>query len=175
VQFADRTFATPSGRIEIASSQAAAAGLPRLPQCWSDPRPAAGKLRLLSPAHEWLLNTSFGNVSRIRTRLGEASIALHPLDAAERQVTDGDSVLVHNDCGRLELKVTTWDELPRGVALAHKGRWLSTDPGQANVNVLNPGQKSDMGESTAVHGVEVLVQGRPNSSPNGRLPAAAHR
>jgi hypothetical protein len=73
------------------------------------------------------------------------------------------------------LKVTTWDELPRGVALAHKGRWLSTDPAQANVNVLNPGQKSDMGESTAVHGVEVLVQGWPNSSPNGRLPAAAHR
>ena len=175
VQFADRTFATPSGRVEIASSQAAAAGLPRLPQCWSDPRPVAGKLRLLSPAHDWLLNTSFGNVARIRMRLGEATIALHPLDAAERQVTDGDSVLVHNDCGRLQLKVTTRNELPRGVALAHKGRWLSTDPAQANVNVLNPGQKSDMGESTAVHGVEVLVQGWPNSSPNGRLPAAAHR
>jgi hypothetical protein len=27
----------------------------------------------------------------------------------------------------------------------------------ANVNVLNPGQKSDMGENTCVHGVEVAV------------------
>jgi hypothetical protein len=27
----------------------------------------------------------------------------------------------------------------------------------ANVNVLNPGEKSDMGESTAVHSVEVTV------------------
>jgi len=159
VQFEDRVFATPSGRIEVASARAAADGLPRLPQCWSDPRPAAGKLRLLSPAHAWLLNTSFGNVEKIRARVGPATIALHPLDAAERSLTDGDTALVHNGCGRLTLKVTTSDQLPRGVVLAHKGRWLATDPVRANVNVLNPGNKSDMGESTAVHSVEVMVQG----------------
>jgi hypothetical protein len=43
------------------------------------------------------------------------------------------------------------------VALAHKGRWLRADAAGANVNVLNPGAKSDMGESTAVHSVEVSV------------------
>jgi len=160
VQFADRVFATPSGRIEIASARAAADGLPLLPQCWSDPRPAPGYLRLLTPAHPWLLNTSFGNVHKIRARLGRASIALHPADAAERRLADGDTALVHNSCGRLELQVRISDQTPRGVALAHKGRWLDTDPKQANVNVLNPGNKSDMGESTAVHGVEVMVQGR---------------
>jgi anaerobic selenocysteine-containing dehydrogenase len=159
VQFAEGVFPTPSGRIEVASAKAAAEGLPRLPQCWSDPRPAAGKLRLLSPAHAWLLNTSFGNVRKIRERLGAAIIVLHPLDAADRSLADGDTALVHNDCGRLELKVLTSDDVPRGVALAHKGRWLATDLQQANVNVLNPGYKSDMGESTAVHGVEVLVRG----------------
>jgi anaerobic selenocysteine-containing dehydrogenase len=159
VQFAEGVFPTPSGRIEVASATAAAEGLPRLPQCWSDPRPAGGHLRLLSPAHAWLLNTSFGNVRKIRERLGAATIVLHPLDAAERSLAEGDIALVHNDCGRLELKVLTSDEVPRGVALAHKGRWLATDLGQANVNVLNPGHKSDMGESTAVHGVEVLVRG----------------
>ena len=50
-------------------------------------------------------------------------------------------------------------ELPQGVALAHKGRWLGTDAAAANVNALNPGDKSDMGESTAVHSVQVRVQG----------------
>ncbi len=157
VQFADRVFDTPSGRIEVASARAAADGLPRLPQCWSDPRPAAGNLRLLSPAHAWLLNTSFGNVGKIRTRLGPASIALHPEDAAERRLEDGDRAVVHNACGRLVLTVTTSDQVPQGVALAHKGRWLTTDPTQANVNILNAGRKSDMGESTAVHSVEVMV------------------
>jgi hypothetical protein len=55
------------------------------------------------------------------------------------------------------LKVVMSDEVPRGVALTHKGRWLSTSAAGANVNVLNPGAKSDMGESTAVHSVEVSV------------------
>jgi anaerobic selenocysteine-containing dehydrogenase len=158
VQFADRVFDTPSGRIEIASAGAEADGLPRLAQCLCEPRPQAGLLRLLTPANAWLLNTSFGNVGRIRARLGPASIALHPADAAERHLAEGDTALVHNASGRLELRVTTSDQMPRGVALAHKGRWLATDPAQANVNALNPGDKSDMGESSAVHSVQVAVQ-----------------
>ena len=157
VQFLEGVFATPSGRIEIASSRAAADGHPKLPQAWSDPRPAAGQLRLLSPAHPWLMNTSFGNVRQIEKRIGDATIALHPGDAADRRLAEGDSALVHNSCGRLRLTVAISDAIPRGVALTHKGRWLSTDSAGANVNVLNPGDKSDMGESTAVHSIEVSV------------------
>ena len=126
-------------------------------QSWSDPRPTAGQLRLLSPAHAWLLNTSFGNVRQIEKRIGAATIGLHPQDAAERHLAEGDSALVHNSCGRLRLKVMISDQVPRGVALTHKGRWLRVDAASANVNVLNPGKKSDMGESTAVHSVEVSV------------------
>jgi anaerobic selenocysteine-containing dehydrogenase len=157
VQFADGRFATPSGRIEIASARAEADGHPRLPQAWSDARPAAGNLRLLSPAHAWLMNTSFGNVRQIENRIGDATIALHPADAAERRLAAGDPAVVYNDCGSLRLTVALSDELPRGVALAHKGRWLCADRAGANVNALNAGQKSDMGESTAVHSVEVTV------------------
>ena len=112
---------------------------------------------MLSPANAWLMNTSFGNVRQIEHRIGDATIALHPADAAERRLAEGDAALVHNGCGRLRLKVTLSDQLPRGVALTHKGRWLRTDAAGANVNVLNAGEKSDMGESTAVHSVEVLV------------------
>jgi anaerobic selenocysteine-containing dehydrogenase len=161
MQFADHRFATPSGRIEVASGQAAADGLPRTPQCRSDPRPSDGKLRLLSPAHAWLLNTSFGNVGKIRSRLGLATIALHPADAAERHLAEGDAARVYNDCGELCLAVTISSELPRGVALTHKGRWLTDGARSANVNILNPGEKSDMGESTAVHSVEVSVARMP--------------
>jgi anaerobic selenocysteine-containing dehydrogenase len=157
VQFADGVFATPSGRIEIASARAAADGHPRLPQAWSDPRPELGHLRLLSPAHAWLMNSSFGNVRQIEKRIGEATIALHSLDAEERHLMAGDLALVHNDCGQLRLKVAISEEVPRGVALVHKGRWLRTGAAPGNVNLLNPGTKSDMGASTAVHGVEVLV------------------
>jgi anaerobic selenocysteine-containing dehydrogenase len=103
------------------------------------------------------MNTSFGNVRKIERRLGAATIALHPEDAAARRLNPGERVRVHNDCGELELRVLVSADLPRGVALAHKGRWLATDAAHANVNVLNQGRKSDMGESTAVHSVEVNV------------------
>ena len=42
-------------------------------------------------------------------------------------------------------------------ALIPKGRWPKLEPGRANVNVLNPGDRPDMGESSAVHGIEVSV------------------
>jgi hypothetical protein len=50
IQLPDLTFPTPSGRIEIASARAEADGHPRVPLPLADPRPAGGRLRLLSPA-----------------------------------------------------------------------------------------------------------------------------
>jgi len=47
--------------------------------------------------------------------------------------------------------------VPKGVALSHKGRWPKRQATSANINVLNPGEKSDMGDSTCVHSVEVKI------------------
>ena len=70
IQFADGRFPTPSGRVELASARAATGGLPRLPLPLADPRPADGRLRLLSPASPWLLNDSFANDAKIAKRIG---------------------------------------------------------------------------------------------------------
>jgi anaerobic selenocysteine-containing dehydrogenase len=157
VQFRDLTFPTPSGRVEIASENAAADGHPRLPQPLADPRPAAGRLRLLSPSSAWSLNDSFSNVAKIAAHVGPAQIAIHPADAAGCGLADGDQAVVANETGRLVMRVTLTETVPRGVALSHKGRWPKQEIGQRNVNVLNPGRKADMGESTSVHAVEVTV------------------
>ncbi len=157
IQFADGRFPTPSGRIEIASAEAETDGLPRVPQPLADARPADGRLRLLSPASPWLLNDSFGNVAKIVRRAGRATVVLHPEDAAARGLGETDQAIVENATGRIVLEVVLSTDVPPGVALSHKGRWPSREPGRSNVNVLNPGEKADMGESTAVHGIEVTV------------------
>jgi anaerobic selenocysteine-containing dehydrogenase len=157
IQFRDLTFPTPSGRVEIASASAAADGHPRVPQPLADPRPAPGRLRLLSPASAWSLNDSFSNVAKIAAHVGQAAIAIHPSDAAGYGLAEGDQAAVTNETGRLVMRVTLSDTVPRGVALSHKGRWPKQEAGHRNVNVLNPGRKADMGESTSVHGVEVMV------------------
>ena len=157
IQFADLKFPTPSGKIEIASVQAETEGHPRLPQPMADPRPPAAHLRLLSPAGYWLLNDSFANDARVTKQLGPAAVALHPDDAAVLGLKEGDEARLSNETGELVLQVRISDEIRSGVALAYKGRWPKREPNQVNVNILNPGKKTDMGESSAVHGVEVTV------------------
>jgi anaerobic selenocysteine-containing dehydrogenase len=157
IQFADLKLPTPSGKIEIASARAAADGHPRTPLPLADARPGGGRLRLLSPATSWLMNSSYGNDPRIGEKLGLATVVLHPDDAAARGIADGDSVELSNETGRLTMNACLAPMMPAGVALARKSRWPKLTPGRANVNLLNDGRKTDMGESTAVHGTEVTV------------------
>ena len=157
IQFADLKFPTSSGKIEIASSQAEADGHPRIPQAIADPRPGAKRLRLLSPATPWLMNDSYANESRIAKEMGPASVAIHPDDAAALGLKEGDEARLSNETGEIVLMVRLSNEMRQGVALAHKGRWPKREENRANVNILNPGIKTDMGESSSVHGVEVTV------------------
>ena len=157
MQFPGLRFPTPSGKIELASARAEADGHPRVPQPHADPRPADGRLRLLTPASPWLLNDSFANEPKLARRLGAPTIAVHPADAAERGLAAGDRVRARSPAGELELTVTLSQDLPRGVAFSPKGRWPKLEAGHANVNALNPGTASDMGASTTVHGVEITL------------------
>lgn len=162
-QFADLRFPTPSGKIELASTAAEADGHPRVALPHADPRPTGGRLRLLTPASRWALNDSFANEPKLARRAGQPMITLHPADARERGLADGVRVLASNDVGSLELTVALSEDLPLGVAFSPKGRWPKLETSHATVNALNPGIASDMGQSTAVHGVEVTL-----------APAASH-
>lgn len=157
LQFADLAFPTPSGRIEIACPAAEADGHPRLPQPTADPRPRGGLFRLLSPASPWLMNSSYNEDPRIAEKLGPDEIILNTEDAARLGCKDGDVLQAANDTGRLDLRLTIADIVPPGVALAHKSRWPKLSTQRANINVLNPGLRADMADSTAVHGVEVRL------------------
>jgi anaerobic selenocysteine-containing dehydrogenase len=167
VQFADLRFPTPSGKIELASARAEEDGFPRTPLPLFDARPADRRLRLLSPASSWLLNDSFANDRKIAKRIGRAEVALHPADAEARGLAAGEEVELVNATGRMRARVVLSEDVLKGVVLSHKGRWPKLEQGAANVNFLNPGEKSDMGESTAVHGVEVEIVAASVPDPAG--------
>jgi anaerobic selenocysteine-containing dehydrogenase len=158
LQFADGAFATPSGRIELASDAAAADGHPRTAVPHADEPPADGRLRLLSPASPWTMNASFANERKVRRRLGTATVTLHPVEAGRRGLAAGEQVRVTSDEGSLLVELAIGDEVPEGVALIPKGRWPSQEPGGVNVNVLTIARRTDMGESTAIHGTLVRVE-----------------
>ncbi|MFI5041419.1 MAG: molybdopterin-dependent oxidoreductase [Acidimicrobiales bacterium] len=160
IQFPGGVVPTSSGRIELASAVAEAEGHPRLPQPSADPHPAGDRLRLLSPASEWALNTTYGNDRRVAGRAGALVVTLHPAEAASRGLTAGDVARVQSDVGELVLPVAINEDVPRHVAVIPKGHWPKLEDSCANVNTLNPGLRSDLGESSAVHGTEVTVTAR---------------
>ena len=139
VQFADLRFPTPTGQIELASAAPRPTATPTS-RSHARPAPADGRLRLLTPASAWPLNDSFANEPKLARRVGAATIALHPADAAERGLASGDRVRLANATGELELP-SRYPTIPRGVAFSPKGRWPGRGPG-ANVNALNPGIRS---------------------------------
>jgi anaerobic selenocysteine-containing dehydrogenase len=165
IAFGDLVFPTPSGRIEIASAAALADGQPMAPVPHADPLPAEGRLRILSPASDWTMNGSYGNDAKLRRRLGPATVTLHPAEAASRGLAAGSAVELFNDTGSLALTVALSAAVPPGVALVPKGRWPKHEPNGANINAINPGRKADMGESSAVHGLEASIRAVAEEEP----------
>jgi anaerobic selenocysteine-containing dehydrogenase len=157
VQFADRVFPTPSGKIEVAGARFVAVGLPSAPQPAADPPPPSGFLRVLSPANVWLMNSSYHLESHIRRQMGPQRAFLNPIDAAERGLKDGDPIRLQNATGSLDVITGIDAGVPRMTILLHKGRWPKLEQHGHNVNVLNPGAKTDLGESSSVHAIEVTV------------------
>jgi len=147
-------FPTPSGKIELASARAAADGHPLVPTPDPDAPPAAGRFRLLSPAGKWLMNSLYGNDPRIRELMGTPTVAIHPNDATRLGLADGSRVTLSNKGGALTLQAVISDIIPPGTLLTDKSRWPGLEGG-TNINLLHVPQKTDMGESTSVHGVEV--------------------
>ena len=107
------------------------------------------------------MNDSYANADRIAKEMGPATVTLHPEDAAALGVKEDQEVILSNDSGEIVLPVKLSDEVPRGVALSPKGRWPKLEKSQSNVNVLNPGTKTDMGESSSVHGIEISIKPLP--------------
>ena len=158
LQFGDLKFATPSGRIELASDRAVELGLPRVPVPHADKRPQPGLLRIISPASPWQMNSSYGNDPVIRRKLGPPAVTLHPDDAAAGGFREGDAVVLVNEVGRLPLAITISNAAQPGVGIVYKGRWPSASASGANVNALVLGRKSDLAESTTVHSTEVRLE-----------------
>jgi anaerobic selenocysteine-containing dehydrogenase len=151
-------FPTPSGKVEIASAQAVAAGAPRTPFAHADAPAAPGRLRVLSPASAWTMNSAYGNDPAIRKKLGVPTVSIHPADAGA--FADGEQVTLRNAEGGIAMTLKLDSTLPRGVALAPKGRWPRFSAGQ-NINALYDGAHADIGESSCVHGVEAVLEKRP--------------
>lgn len=164
VAFSDLTFPTPSGKIELFSTEAEDRwGVGRLPT-YSEPLesahvdcPTAGKygLNLITPNTKNRIHSQFNNLKMI-SRLGDTPlVTLNPDDAAARAIADGDMVRVFNDRGSFRLKARLDNGIKAGCVFVTNGWWIETG---GSVNFCSLGRETDMGHGAAFHDVLVEVE-----------------
>jgi len=164
-RFAEGGFPTASGKLELRSERLARQGLDPLPG-YTPPFEAADGLLgeryplvLLCPASRFFLNSSFASLDWHREKTGPLAVHLHPDDALERGLDEGDAIVVHNDRGEFEACVTIDDATAPGVAFVYKSHWPQLLSGGANANATTPERDADMGGAPTFHDNRVQVTG----------------
>lgn len=150
--FAQGGFGTPSGKCELYSPRESAAGRDPLPHYippHEDPqtRPdlaAKYPLQMVSPPEAPFLNSSFANVDVLRKAAGEPTVQIHPADAAQRQIADGQPVTVFNARGRFRARAVVGETVKPGVVVTF-GVWWSKAVGGPNCNATTSTAVTDQG------------------------------
>ncbi len=168
VPFADGRFPTPSGKVELYCQRLADEGLDPLPG-WTDREDDGsneGKaeeflfrdsLSLITSAAHHFVTSSLANQSGLLQREGEPFLEIHPNDAATRQISTWDLVIVENGRGWCELRAMVTDGIRPGVVASPKGRWSKLGNGR-NVNWTTPDALGDLAGQSTFHSNRVWVR-----------------
>lgn len=122
VAYPARAFHTPSGRIEFYSEQAAAMGLPPLPQAPPPPEPA--RLALAHGRTFAHFHSFYDHARALPTLAARESVPLlwlAPADAEARGIGDGDKVRVWNGRGDFEAVAKVTGRMPDGAVWMRDG------------------------------------------------------
>ena len=158
--FAEGGFHTPDGRAQIGvPGLGLPEHVPNYESVLSSPE-RAGRypLAMISPPARNFLNSSFVNVTSLRSIEGEPLIEMHADDALPRGIADGALVRVHNDRGSYRCKVAIGLRARPGVVNALGIWWRKFGVAGTNVNELTHQQLTDIGRAPAFYDCLVEVE-----------------
>jgi biotin/methionine sulfoxide reductase len=158
---------TPSGKIEIVSETIARFGYRDCPghPTWlppseglGSPRAARFPLQLIAnqPATRLHSQLDFGAVSQASKIKEREPLRIHPQDAAERGIRDGDIVRVFNDRGACLAGAVLSEALRPGVAQLSTGAWYDPEDAAADLPICVHGNPNVL---TRDAGTSRLAQG----------------
>jgi anaerobic selenocysteine-containing dehydrogenase len=164
--FAEGNFPTPSGKCEFFSETLAQQGIDPLPtfippheSVQSAPELAKKyPLAIISPPAHSFLNSSFANLPSFVKAEKEPFLDIHPVDAAVRQINDGDRVRVYNDRGEFRLKARVADKARPGVVVALSIWWKKLTSDGCNANDVTSQMLTDLGGGATFYDVLVEVE-----------------
>ena len=111
----------------------------------------------ISPPNHNFLNSTFANVEKHQKLEKEPALQIHPEDAEERGIEDGDMVTVYNDRGTYEVRAKVTDKMSPGTVVS-QGLWWEGEGRKQRANALTPDRLSDMGEGATFFSTVVEVK-----------------
>jgi anaerobic selenocysteine-containing dehydrogenase len=112
--------------------------MPGLPDHWAviEAADTAHPFRLATSPSRSFLNTTFNETPSSQQREGQASVMIHPLDAASLDIADGDAVTLGNTRGETSLVARLFDGVHRGVLIAESVHPNRDHIGGKGINTL---------------------------------------
>ncbi len=137
-------FGTPSGKIEILSSELANVedwtktrygyhipSIPKWIEPWeslNSPKTAEYPFHLISPHPRWRTHSIFNNCSWLRETY-EQEVTVNASDAKKLGIKTGDIVELWNERGIVVVPVYVTERCMPGVIVLHEGAWIDLDDG----------------------------------------------
>ena len=135
--YANGGFATSTGKAELASSSMASLGHGRVPAFVALPVNSAYPLVLMTPKiHTRFLNASYAHLPNHGGREGEPFVELSAVDAADRDVNEGDEVEVFNGQASLRLRARIGTIVRPGLVIVPYGWNVAAHADGKSANAL---------------------------------------
>jgi anaerobic selenocysteine-containing dehydrogenase len=157
--FADGGFPTPNGK---ALADTPGLGLPDFVPPYESAASAPELARrfplaMISPPARHFLNSTFVNVTSLRSIEGEPLLEIHPVDAAARGITAGALVRIFNDRGEYRCKADVSERARPGVVNGLGVWWRKFGPAGTNVNEVTSQRLTDLGRAPTFYDCLVEV------------------
>jgi anaerobic selenocysteine-containing dehydrogenase len=117
-----------------------------------DPGTRNFPLALISPASDRTISSTLAEIPRPEVRL-----LMHPEDAAERGIADGDEIRIFNQLGEVRCKATLGSWIRRGVVSLPKGIWRRHTANGYTGTSLVPDSLTDIGGGACFNDARVEV------------------
>jgi anaerobic selenocysteine-containing dehydrogenase len=157
--FADGGFPTSNGRAQFAPAGLGVADFVAPYESRQSAPELARRfpLAMISPPARHFLNSSFVNVTSLRSIEGEPLLEIHPEDAAPRGLVDGQIGRAWNDRGEYRCKIHVTSRARPGVVVGLGVWWRKFGVAGTNANELTHQRLTDIGRAPAFYDCLVEV------------------
>jgi len=161
IQLVDVTPRTPDGLIDLFPERLHLASPRGLYVFADDPPNERFPLTMISPSTERTISSTFGQLHPDIT-----SAQVHPRDASDRDIREGEVVRLFNDQGEVRTTVHLTDDVRPGLVFLPKGLWSHNTLNGNTANTLAPDSFTDIAHGACFNDTRLEV-GRWGPAPRG--------